>query len=95
MSDEFTILPDEKELRYERRQAELEAFKQRTELERSKRELKRKLQVGTHMLRATAEMLDALIIDDFDSLCTDRKFMNKVMELMDTATEIQEALGNE
>ena len=93
--DEYRIIPDEREQREEKRRAELETFKQRTELERSKRELRRKLQVGTHMLRATAEMIDALIIDDFDNLCTDRKFMDKVMDLMDAANDIQEALGNE
>ena len=95
MSDEYKIIPDEKEKRAEEHKREMETFTKQIELEKSKRELKKQLQVGTHMLRATAEMLDALILDDFSNMCTDKEFMDKVMRLMDCAVSVQEALGND
>lgn len=95
MTEEYKIVPDEREIRAEKRQREMETLNKQIELEKSKRELKRQLQVGTHMLRATAEMLDALILDDFGEMCADREFMDKIMKLMDCAVEIQEALTHD
>ena len=93
--DEFKIQPDEKELRAEKRLREMDEFAKRAEMERSKRELKKHLQVGMHMLRATAEMIDAIILEDVTELIEDRKMMDKIMDMLDVAAEIQGVLGND
>lgn len=92
MSDEFKIQMDEKEQRAAKRKEEFEVFKKNLEMEKSKRELRKQLQIGTHLLRATAEMLDMLILEDLDTVMNDKALMDKTLKLIDVASEVQEVI---
>ena len=90
--EDYKIIPDEKEMRVEKRRKEMEEFKARLELERAERDLLRMTRVGLCMAKSTIDLIEGELWYDSKAVFSDKRIAEALKDFVHATSKLQEAL---
>lgn len=90
--DDYKIVPDEKEMRMEKRKREMDEFKRRIDAERAERDLIRVLRAGLCTTRSIIDELEGEMWYDSKQVIGDREIVTAAKDLISAALRLEEAM---